>query len=163
MTRQIRSQVKLNAFKIPTRKFQVPSDVNGNPLKVSDYFGENVFNYQNSDILTKNDKAEIAAVIGAEQSLTKDLAEKYANAVLSWATAKGATHFTHWFQPLTGSTAEKHDAFLTIEDGKPIEKLSGSQLIQGEPDASSFPNGGSRATFEARGYTAWDLSSPLYL
>lgn len=163
MTRQVRAQAKLNAFKIPTRKFEVPSDINGNPLKVSDYFGENVFNYESSDILTKKDKAEIAEVITSSQQLSKDLAEKYANAVLSWATSKGATHFTHWFQPLTGSTAEKHDAFLTIEGGKPIEKLSGSQLIQGEPDASSFPNGGSRATFEARGYTAWDLSSPLFL
>jgi glutamine synthetase len=163
MTRQVRAQAKLNAFKIPTRKFQVPSDVNGNPLKVSDYFGQNVFNYETSDILTKQDKEQIKAVVENREELTKEMAEKYANAVLNWATAKGATHFTHWFQPLTGSTAEKHDAFLTIEGGKPIEKLSGSQLIQGEPDASSFPNGGSRSTFEARGYTSWDFSSPIFL
>lgn len=163
MTRQVRAQAKLNAFKIPTRKFEVPSDTNGNPLKVSDYFGENVFNFETSDILTKQDKDQIRAVVESREELTKDMAEKYANAVLNWATSKGATHFTHWFQPLTGSTAEKHDAFLTFEGGKPIEKLSGSQLIQGEPDASSFPNGGSRSTFEARGYTSWDFSSPVFL
>ncbi len=163
MTKQVRFQAKLNAYKTQTRKFNVPSDVNGKPLRVSDYYGENVFNYENSDILTKNDKKDISDIIGKRRDFDRDIAEKMANAVLSWALSKGATHFTHWFQPLTGSTAEKHDAFLTIEGGKPIEKLSASQLIQGEPDASSFPNGGSRSTFEARGYTSWDLTSPIFL
>lgn len=163
MTKQIRSQAKLNAFKIPTRKFEVPKDVNGKPLRVSDYYGENVFKYEDSDILTKQDKKEIADIIAKRKDFTNDMAEKFANAVLNWALSKGTTHFTHWFQPLTGSTAEKHDAFLSIEGGKPIEKLSGSQLIQGEPDASSFPNGGSRSTFEARGYTSWDLTSPIFI
>src|SRR5690606_9839889 len=80
------------------------------------------------------------------------------------ALTKGATHFCHWFQPQTGNTAEKHDAFLTFDDeGQPIEKFSGSQLIQSEPDASSFPSGGMRTTFEARGYTDWDPSSPVFL
>lgn len=163
MTKVVRAQAKLNSFKIPTRKFDVPSDINGNPLRVSEYFGINVFDYTKSEILTKQDKSDISEVLIKKKEISKDLAEKFANAVLNWATSKGTTHFTHWFQPMTGSTAEKHDAFLTIENGKPIEKLSASQLIQGEPDASSFPNGGSRSTFEARGYTTWDLSSPIFL
>ena len=163
MTTKIRSAAKLNAFKVPTRKFDLPQDVNGKALRVSDYYGENVFNFEESDILTKQDKQEISDIIAKKKEFSHDMAEKYANAVLNWATGKGATHFTHWFQPLTGSTAEKHDAFLSIEGGKPIEKLSASQLIQGEPDASSFPNGGSRSTFEARGYTSWDLTSPIFL
>jgi glutamine synthetase len=163
MTKQIRSQAKLNAFKIPTRKFEVPTDINGKPLRVSDYYGENVFNYEESDILTKLDKKEISDIIAKRKEFTHDMAEKFANAVLNWALSRGTTHFTHWFQPLTGSTAEKHDAFLSVEGGKPIEKLSGSELIQGEPDASSFPNGGSRSTFEARGYTSWDLTSPIFI
>lgn len=163
MTKAVRAQAQLNAFKIPTRKFEVPADVNGNPLRVSEYYGVNVFDYVKSEILTKSDKAAIADVLNKRKNLDKEMAEKFANAVLNWSTSKGATHFTHWFQPMTGSTAEKHDAFLSIENGKPIEKLSASQLIQGEPDASSFPNGGSRSTFEARGYTSWDLTSPIFL
>lgn len=163
MTKAVRAQAMLNAFKIPTREFNVPKDVNGNPLRVSEYYGENVFDYLKSEILTKQDKQDITDVLENKTTLTKEMAEKFANAVLNWATGKGATHFTHWFQPLTGSTAEKHDAFLSIENGKPIEKLSASQLIQGEPDASSFPHGGSRSTFEARGYTSWDFTSPIFL
>ncbi len=163
MTKAVRAQAKLNTFKVPTRKFEVPCDVNGNPLRVSEYFGENVFDFMKSEILTKQDKTDLQDVLGKKKDLTKEMAEKFANAVLNWATSKGATHFTHWFQPLTGATAEKHDAFLSIENGQPIEKLSASQLIQGEPDASSFPNGGARSTFEARGYTSWDLTSPIFL
>lgn len=163
MTKTVRTQAKLASFKIPTRKFDVPSDVNGNPLRVSEYFGENVFDFMKSEILTKQDKTDLQKVLKNNAELTKDMADKFANAVLNWATGKGATHFTHWFQPMTGSTAEKHDAFLSIENGQPIEKLSASQLIQGEPDASSFPHGGSRSTFEARGYTSWDLTSPIFL
>ena len=163
MTKLVRANAKLASYKIPTRVFDIPRDTNGNPLRVSEYFGENVFDYKNSDILTEQDKKNISAVINKESEFSKEMAEKYANAVLNWATSKGVTHFTHWFQPLTGSTAEKHDAFLSIEKGKPIEKLSASQLIQGEPDASSFPNGGSRSTFEARGYTSWDLTSPIFV
>jgi len=163
MTKLVRSHAKLNSYKLPTRVFDVPKDTNGNPLRISEFFGENVFKYKNSDILTDQDKKNIEDVIEKRSEFSKEMAEKYANAVLNWATSKGVTHFTHWFQPLTGSTAEKHDAFLSIEKGKPIEKLSASQLIQGEPDASSFPNGGSRSTFEARGYTSWDLSSPIFI
>ena len=84
--------------------------------------------------------------------------------IRAWAESKGVTHFTHWFQPLTGTTAEKHDSFFTIKsDGTPIEQFEGDALIQQEPDASSFPSGGLRATFEARGYTAWDPSSPAFI
>ncbi len=163
MTKAVRVQAKMGTFKIPTRKFEVPCDVNGNPLRVSEYFGENVFDFSKSEILTKQDKADIQDVLLKKKKLTKEMADKFANAVLNWATSKGATHFTHWFQPMTGATAEKHDAFLSIENGQPIEKLSASQLTQGEPDASSFPHGGSRSTFEARGYTSWDLTSPIFL
>jgi len=102
-------------------------------------------------------------VIEGKKTIDRPLATKVANSVLEWAISKGATHFCHWFQPLTGSTAEKHDAFLSFDNDRPIEALSASQLMQGEPDASSFPNGGSRATFEARGYTTWDLTSPLFI
>ena len=80
---------------------------------------------------------------------------------LDWAMERGATHFTHWFQPQTGLTAEKHDAFLSFDDGQPMEAFGASQLIQSEPDASSFPSGGLRATWEARGYTAWNSASPV--
>ncbi len=163
MTKAVRTHAKFSGYKIPTRKFEVPTDVNGNPLRVSEYYGENVFDFQKSEILTKQDKNDIQDVLAKKKELTKDMADKFANAVLNWATGKGATHFTHWFQPMTGSTAEKHDAFLSLENGRAIEKLSASQLIQGEPDASSFPHGGSRSTFEARGYTSWDLTSPIFL
>ena len=92
------------------------------------------------------------------------LADAVASAMKEWAMEKGATHFTHWFQPLTGSTAEKHDSFYApTGDGSAIAEFSGKELIQGEPDASSFPTGGIRATFEARGYTAWDPTSPAFI
>ena len=87
-----------------------------------------------------------------------------ANEMKEWAIEKGATHYTHWFQPLTGVTAEKHDAFINpTDDGKVLLEFSGKELIKGEPDASSFPSGGLRATFEARGYTAWDCTSPAFI
>jgi len=95
--------------------------------------------------------------------LTPQTAEAVAQAMKEWAIAKGATHFTHWFQPLTGKTAEKHDSFVNIRNGQMLMEFSGRELLQGEPDASSFPNGGLRATFEARGYTAWDASSPAFI
>src|SRR5690606_38822284 len=100
--------------------------------------------------------------------LTPEAADAIAQVVREWAVSKGATHFCHWFQPMTGLTAEKHDAFVSIQHShhselKVVERFSGAQLIQGEPDASSFPSGGMRSTFEARGYTAWDPSSPLFI
>jgi len=105
----------------------------------------------------------IQATIASGEALDTGFANEIAHAMKEWAVEHGATHFTHWFQPLTGATAEKHDAFLSFSDGRPIERFSGSQLIQAEPDASSFPSGGMRSTFEARGYTAWDPTSPAFL
>lgn len=96
--------------------------------------------------------------------LDDDVANIVANAMKDWAVEKGATHYTHWFQPMTGITAEKHDAFITpTEDGNVILEFSGKELVKGEPDASSFPSGGLRATFEARGYTAWDPTSNAFV
>ena len=104
---------------------------------------------------------ELKAVQSGDKCLSAQVAEVVANAMKDWAIERGATHFTHWFQPLTGLTAEKHDSFISPKpDGSVLLEFSGKELIQGEPDASSFPNGGLRATFEARGYTAWDTSSP---
>jgi glutamine synthetase len=105
----------------------------------------------------------IHATIRRGEPLDTGLADIVAGAMKDWAIEHGATHFTHWFQPLTGATAEKHDAFLGISGGAPLEMFTGSQLIQAEPDASSFPSGGMRSTFEARGYTAWDPTSPAFL
>ena len=96
-------------------------------------------------------------------AIDRTTADEVAIAMKTWATEKGATHYTHWFQPLTGATAEKHDVFMDMVDGKAIEKFSGSLLVQQEPDASSFPSGGIRNTFEARGYTGWDQSSPAFI
>ena len=102
--------------------------------------------------------------ITEKSPLDPTIADDVANAMKRWAIEKGATHFTHWFQPLTGSTAEKHDSFVEPDsDGKAITVFSGKNLIVSEPDASSFPSGGLRATFEARGYTAWDPTSPAFI
>lgn len=101
--------------------------------------------------------------VAKEQPLDRTTADAIAHAMKVWAMSHGATHFTHWFQPLTGSTAEKHDAFITREDGKPVAHFNGKTLIKGETDGSSFPSGGLRATFEARGYTYWDISSPAFI
>ncbi len=96
--------------------------------------------------------------------MSKETADAIAHVARTWATEQGATHYTHWFQPLTDSTAEKHDSFLGINSkGQVIDAFSGNQLIQAEPDASSFPNGGARTTFEARGYTVWDITSPMFV
>ena len=113
------------------------------------------------------DKEAYDAVIQAirhGEKIDRKVANQVASGMKSWAMSHEVTHYTHWFQPLTGSTAEKHDAFFEPpEDGRSIEKFSGSALVQQEPDASSFPNGGLRNTFEARGYTAWDPSSPAFI
>lgn len=144
------------------RTIEVPRDSKGKRLKVTDYFGDNQFVFDSTKYLPSDAKYSTPREI--TKSVTKDIAKKIAKDVLEWATDKGVTHFCHWFQPLTGSTAEKHDAFLSYDDDeKPIEYLSGSQLMQGEPDASSFPHGGTRSTFEARGYTTWDITSPLFI
>jgi glutamine synthetase len=163
MANLLRQQAKLTVYGRKPRKCNVPVSDQGKFLKVSQYYGENVYNYHLSKSLSLEDKDMLKQVIDGKKTIDKSLATKIANSVLEWAISKGATHFCHWFQPLTGSTAEKHDAFLSFDIDRPIEALSASQLMQGEPDASSFPNGGSRATFEARGYTTWDLTSPLFI
>ena len=147
------------------RHFAVPSDKEGRPLKVSDYYGVNTFNQRAmKNYLPKDAYNKLSETIKRSSQLDKTTAAAIADAVKEWAIENGVTHFCHWFQPQTGLTAEKHDAFLTFDDeGQPIERFSGSQLIQSEPDASSFPSGGMRATFEARGYTAWDPSSPIFI
>ncbi len=133
--------------------------------KRSEIFAENVFNLEKMhDFLDKNSYQSVLDAIKKGKKIERSVAETIAAGMKNWAISKGATHYTHWFQPLTGATAEKHDSFFELQpDGKVIEKFSGSQLVQQEPDASSFPNGGIRNTFEARGYTAWDPSSPAFI
>jgi len=135
------------------------------PEKVSGYFGENTFSMEVMREYISEDTFEAFKVWMSEgKIISLAQANEIASAMKDWSIAKGATYYTHWFQPMTGLTAEKHDSFISITGpGKVIEKFSGSKLIQGEPDASSFPSGGIRATFEARGYTAWDPSSPAFI
>lgn len=133
--------------------------------RVADYFGCNVFNEDiMRDRLPKNIYKSLKNTMDNGVALTADVADVVANAMKDWAIEKGATHFTHWFQPMTGITAEKHDAFLTpASNGKIIMEFSGKELTKGEPDASSFPSAGLRSTFEARGYTAWDPTSYAFI
>lgn len=133
--------------------------------KVSSYFGCDTFNWRTmQERLPKEVFRALRRCIKKGERLSPEIAHIIAQSMKDWAIERGATHFTHWFQPMTGATAEKHDAFITYDDdGGLIEAFSGSQLIQGEPDASSFPSGGLRTTFEARGYTAWDPASPAFL
>jgi glutamine synthetase len=131
----------------------------------SESFGQNVFNLE---AMRANMSGEyykkLQAAIKQGVAVEHSVADAVASAMKTWAMAKGATHYTHWFQPLTGATAEKHDSFFDLNsDGRPIENFKGSALVQQEPDASSFPNGGIRNTFEARGYTAWDPTSPAFI
>lgn len=137
----------------------------GNGQKASEYFGCNTFNTKvMAEKLPKAVYKSLVKTIKGGHKLDLSIAATVAHAVKEWAIEKGATHYTHWFQPNTGITAEKHDAFLTVDsDGQAIERFDASQLIQSEPDASSFPSGGLRATFEARGYTAWDPSTPIFI
>ena len=131
---------------------------------VSNYFGRNVLDLDKMKeyMSARAYEAVLASVkFGAKLDLT--VADEIAAGMMKWAMEMGATHYTHLFQPLTDSTAEKHEAFVTVKDGSPFEKFNGSALVQQEPDASSFPNGGLRNTFEARGYSAWDPSSPVFL
>ena len=132
---------------------------------VPDYFASMVFNERvMQERLPKQTYKMMRQVIETGRRLERDVADIVANAMKDWAVEKGATHFTHWFQPMTGITAEKHDSFIMpVEGGSIIMEFSGKELIQGEPDASSFPNGGLRATFEARGYTAWDPTSFAFI
>lgn len=128
-------------------------------------FGNQVFNEERMlQFLTKDALATVKAAIFSGAKIDRKIADQVAEGIKSWAISLGATHYTHWFQPLTGSTAEKHDAFFDIlSDGRALEKFGGGQLVQQEPDASSFPSGGIRNTFEARGYTAWDPTSAAFI
>ncbi len=132
---------------------------------VTGVFGRNAFNEATMrECLPKNVFRSLKRTFNGEQPLDRATADVIANAMKDWAIEKGATHFCHWFQPMTGLTAEKHDAFISpTSDGRTIMEFSGKELTQGEPDASSFPSGGLRATFEARGYTAWDCTSPVFV
>ncbi len=135
-------------------------------MDVAEIFGENVFNDSvMQERLPKEVYKELQRTIQEGKELQRSIADVVANEMKEWAIEKGATHYSHWFQPLTGATAEKHDAFISAPqpDGKVISEFSGKALIKGESDASSFPSGGLRATFEARGYTAWDCTSPAFV
>jgi len=133
--------------------------------KITAIFGENVFTLKTArGYLSEEAYKSLVASIKGGKKIDRAVANQIANGIRAWAESKGVTHYTHWFQPLTGTTAEKHDSFFTLKgDGTAIEEFDGAALIQQEPDASSFPNGGLRATFEARGYTAWDPSSPAFI
>lgn len=135
------------------------------PESVSSYFGENTFSVSTmKEHISESTFNAFKRWMSEGITISMDQANEIAECMKRWAMAKGATYYTHWFQPMTGLTAEKHDSFISITaPGKVIEKFSGNKLIQGEPDASSFPSGGIRATFEARGYTAWDPSSPAFI
>src|SRR3989338_8572860 len=139
------------------RTMRSSKDTNLTKIFASNVFSDRVM----KERLPKDTYRALRETIERGTLLTLEVANVVANTMKDWAIEKGATHYTHWFQPLTGRTAEKHDAFISpMPDGSVIMEFSGRQLIQGEPDASSFPSGGLRATFEARGYTAWDCTSP---
>ena len=133
--------------------------------KIQEVYATSLFNDEvMKDMLPKEVYRSLRATINTGKPLNPQIADVVANAMKEWAIGKGATHFTHWFQPMTGMTAEKHDSFLSPDsDGRIIMEFSGKELIQGEPDASSFPSGGLRSTFEARGYTAWDPTSYAFV
>ena len=133
--------------------------------KQSEIFGANVFGFKTMrQFLTKEAFNSLMRAIDKGDKINRSIADQIASSMKEWAMGKGVTHYTHWFQPLTGATAEKHDAFFeTVGNGEALERFEGNQLVQQEPDASSFPNGGIRNTFEARGYTAWDPTSPAFI
>ena len=140
-----------------------PAPGKGAPVALTEY-GTDVFNAEAMrQYLPKATCEKLLATIERGEALDADIAGDVAHAMKEWALSRGATSYTHWFQPLTGSTAEKHDSFLEPENCHAIFAFSGKNLIVGEPDASSFPSGGLRSTFEARGYTAWDPTSPAFI
>jgi glutamine synthetase len=151
------------------RKITRPADSGGNPKAVSAYFGSQTLGLdQIKEKLPKESYEALMAMVQKGTRLPKHIGDEIANVVKDWAMARGVSHFCHWFQPMTGLTAEKHDSFIhtrTSETGQTqaLERFTGSALIQSEPDASSFPSGGMRSTFEARGYTAWDPTSPFFI
>ena len=157
------AQVRFHGLEVATSRKAVSFD---NPYsRSSEYFGCNVFNKKAMhEYMSKEAYLLVMSAIEKGTKIDREAADQIASSMKAWALANGATHYTHWFQPLTGSTAEKHDGFFEpSSDGFAIEKFNGDMLIQAEPDASSFPNGGIRNTFEARGYTAWDPTSPAFI
>ncbi len=155
--------LRYQAIKNFTTRKELP-DVE-NPQKITSIFCQNVFTLKTArEYLSDEAYKSLVSSIKGSKKIDRQNANQIAAGIRQWAESKGVTHFTHWFQPLTGSTAEKHDSFFTLKgDGTAIEEFDGGALIQQEPDASSFPSGGIRATFEARGYTAWDPSSPAFI
>jgi glutamine synthetase len=145
--------------------YRQPKEFEAPASRVSDYFASNVFSYHKMrEYLTDETYEKLLDCIHNGTRIDRQTADHVAAAMKEWAMSKGATHYTHWFQPLTGATAEKHDSFFRpIGDGRALERFEGSMLVQQEPDASSFPSGGIRNTFEARGYTLWDPSSPAFM
>lgn len=157
---------RFNAIDIIQNRFDIEMPYSSaEEKKISSFYGENVFNDESmKKYLSESAYFSVKAAIQSGTNLNKEVATSVAEAMKNWAMEKGATHYAHWFQPLTGKTAEKHDSFFTITpSGKAIEEFGGKELAQQEPDGSSFPGGGLRSTFEARGYTSWDPSSPAFI
>jgi len=154
----------LRTIALKEAQTRISPEVKSPSTKISEFFGVNVFDKRKmKDFLSKEVYEKLVSAIDQGELINHEDANHIATAMKSWAMGKGATHYTHWFQPLTGTTAEKHDSFFEPSSGGAIEVFAGSALVQQEPDASSFPNGGIRNTFEARGYTAWDPSSPAFI
>src|SRR6516162_6516873 len=164
-----RNAARIEVSSRQPRTFDAPRMPDGHRAAVSTYFGRHVL-----DLIKLREKLPreiynaLISTLKHNTPLTREVADSVASVARDWAVSQGATHFTHWFQPMTGLTAEKHDSFADLNvqvsgELRVLEKFSGSQLWQSEPDASSFPSGGMRSTFEARGYTAWDPSSPMFL
>jgi len=156
------STLRFHALKQSLDRLPIPVT---REAKQSEIFGANVFGFKTMrQFLTKEAFNSLMRAIDKGDKINRSIADQIASSMKDWAMAKGVTHYTHWFQPLTGATAEKHDAFFeTVGNGEALERFEGNQLVQQEPDASSFPNGGIRNTFEARGYTAWDPTSPAFI
>jgi len=171
MTQEARVSTVVESLTKAPRNIAFPQK-DGRPQLISEIFGQNVFSFKEmSTRLPKPVYSTFLKQLRGNETIDKNTADAIAHAAKVWAMERGATHFTHWFQPQTDSTAEKHDSFLTLkstfekgfEEVECLDSLSGSQLLQSEPDASSFPSGGMRSTFEARGYTIWDTKSPMFL
>jgi glutamine synthetase len=162
MSNSLRKKAVSAIASVPVRLSGSKASKNAN---VAEIFGEDVFSPKvMKDYLPKNVFKKLLSTIKKGETIDADIADEVAVAMKRWAISKGATHYTHWFQPLTGTTAEKHDSFIESDfDCGVTMEFSGKNLIQGEPDASSFPSGGIRSTFEARGYTAWDATSPAFI
>ena len=154
----------LRTIALKEAQSRISPEVSAPSTKISEFFGCNVFDKKKmKDFLSKEVFEKLSSAINQGELINQDDANHIAQAMKTWSMSKGVTHYTHWFQPLTGTTAEKHDSFFEPSGDGAIEKFAGSALVQQEPDASSFPNGGIRNTFEARGYTAWDPSSPAFI